>query len=99
MSGRISLEETRKVAALARLTLTDDEVARMQRELDAILDSMTALANLDTGDVPPTHHALEMSTPLRTDVVQASLSRNEILRAAAKNEAFGFAVPRVMEGE
>lgn len=96
---RISLDEVRKVAGLARLSLSDDELVRMRGELDAILDSMAALTKLDVTGVPPTTLVLESGTPLRPDVPRTSLSRDEALRAAAKTEAGAFAVPKVKEGE
>jgi aspartyl-tRNA(Asn)/glutamyl-tRNA(Gln) amidotransferase subunit C len=95
---RISLDEVKKVARLARLTLGDDELVRMRGELDAILDSMAALTRLDVTGVPPTTLVLERGTPLRPDVPHSGLSREEALRAAARTEAGAFAVPKVMEG-
>jgi aspartyl-tRNA(Asn)/glutamyl-tRNA(Gln) amidotransferase subunit C len=99
MSERISLAEVRKVASLARLSLSDEELERMRGELDGILDWMAALSALDTSGVEPTYHAVEMVTPLREDVETAALRHVEALRAAPKSEAGAFAVPKVMEGE
>ena len=99
MSERISLDETRKVAKLARLALSDDELERMRGDLDGILDWMTALAKLDTAGVDTTFHAVEMVTPLRADEVREGLRHSEALRAAARSDQGGFAVPKVMEGE
>lgn len=99
MTERISLAEVRKVASLARLSLSDAELERMRGELDGILDWMTALSALDTSGVEPTYHAVEMVTPLREDVERPSLRHVEALRAAARSEAGAFAVPKVMEGE
>lgn len=96
---RISLDEVKKVAKLARLRLQDDELTRMRGELDAILDSMSALGKLDVEGVPPTFLVLESGTPLRPDVPRDGLRRAEVLRAAAASEAGAFAVPKVMEGE
>jgi aspartyl-tRNA(Asn)/glutamyl-tRNA(Gln) amidotransferase subunit C len=95
---RISLDEVKKVARLARLALGEDELVRMRGELDAILDSMAALTRLDVTGVPPTTLVLERGTPLRPDVPVKGLSREEALRAAARSEAGAFAVPKVMEG-
>jgi aspartyl-tRNA(Asn)/glutamyl-tRNA(Gln) amidotransferase subunit C len=99
MSQRIRLDEVRRVAGLARLALDESEVATMQAQLDSILDSMAALAALDVSGVTPTYHAVEMICPLREDLPQPSLRREEVLRAAARIEAGAFAVPKVMEGE
>jgi aspartyl-tRNA(Asn)/glutamyl-tRNA(Gln) amidotransferase subunit C len=99
MSERISLEETRKVTKLARLALAEDELERMRGDLDGILDWMAALAKLDTAGIEPTFHAVEQITPLRADEVSPGLRHVEALRAAARSEQGGFAVPKVMEGE
>jgi len=96
---RISLDEVKKVAKLARLHLDDDELSRMRGQLDAILDSMGALSKLDVEGVPPTFLVLETGTPLRADVPRPSLPRHEVLRAAAASEEGAFSVPKVMEGE
>ena len=99
MSERISLDEVRKVAQLARLALSEDELERMRGDLDGILDWMAALAKLDTAGVEPTFHAVEMTTPLRDDEPTGGLRRVEALRAAARSDQGGFAVPKVKEGE
>jgi aspartyl-tRNA(Asn)/glutamyl-tRNA(Gln) amidotransferase subunit C len=99
MAERISLEEVRHVAQLARLALDEGELGAMQKQLDSILDSMATLEKLDTKGVEPTYHAVEMVCPLRDDSPRPSLHRDEVLRASAKTEAGAFAVPKVMEGE
>jgi len=98
MSERISLDEVRKVAGLARLALSDEELEKMRGDLDGILDWMAALAKLDTSGVEPTFHAVEMITPLREDVVVAGLRHVEALRAAARPDAGPFAVPKGLGG-
>lgn len=99
MTERISLQEVRKVASLARLSLSDDALETMRNQLDGILDWMTALNALDTTGIEPTYHAVEMAASLREDVVRPGLRREEALRGSAKSEAGAFAVPKVMEGE
>lgn len=99
MAERISKAEVRHTAKLAHLSLSDAEIEKMRTELDSILESMVALSKLDTEGVPPTQHAIALACPLREDVPQPSLRREEILRAAAHSEAGAFAVPKVMEGE
>ncbi len=98
MTARISLPEVEHVARLARLAITRDEAERMRAELDGILDWMKSLEKLDTTGVAPTTHSIPMVTPLRDDVPQPSLRRDEVLRAAPKTEAGAFAVPKVLEG-
>jgi aspartyl-tRNA(Asn)/glutamyl-tRNA(Gln) amidotransferase subunit C len=96
---KITRDEVRHVAALARLALTEDEVERMQVTLDAILGYVAELEGLDLDGVAPTFHAVPMSATLRPDRVHESLSRDEALASAPAAEAGGFSVPRVLEGE
>jgi aspartyl-tRNA(Asn)/glutamyl-tRNA(Gln) amidotransferase subunit C len=98
-SSRISIEAVHHVAKLAALTLTAAEEARMQAELDAILAHMDELNELDVAGVAPTFHSVVASGALRPDVVLPSLPRLELLRAAPAEEAGGFAVPKVLDGE
>jgi aspartyl-tRNA(Asn)/glutamyl-tRNA(Gln) amidotransferase subunit C len=99
MTTKISEKEVEHVARLARLSLAPEDIKKMQGELEGILAFMATLEKLDTNGVPPTTHSLEMSVPLREDRHVQSLSRHEVLAAAAKSEAGAFAVPKVLDGE
>ena len=63
----ISEEQVRHVAGLARLGLTDREVQEMGEQLDAILDSVEKIRELDLADTPPTANPLNLSNVLRPD--------------------------------
>lgn len=95
---KITSEEVRRVAALARLALSEEEVQPMRTNLDAILGYVAELDGLDLEGVEPTFHAVPMTCPLRPDTVRPSLEREDALAAAPAVEAGGFAVPRVLEG-
>ena len=94
---KISDEQVRKVASLARLALDDDEVADLRSQLDSILAYMAELDALDVTDVEPTFHSIPIDVPLRPDKVDRCLPRHEVLKAAPSTDAGGFAVPRVLE--
>lgn len=94
---RIDLETVKKVAVLARLALSDDEAAKMQQQLTVILDYISALQSVDVGDLEPTLHAVAMDSPLRADVVEAMLGREEFLAGAPVSAEGGVAVPRVLD--
>jgi aspartyl-tRNA(Asn)/glutamyl-tRNA(Gln) amidotransferase subunit C len=94
---KISLEETRHVAELARLALTDSEIETMRGHLDAILEYMTQLEELDVTGIEPTFYSISMQAPLRADLVKPSLPHDEALRAAPKQSAGAFSVPKIME--
>jgi aspartyl-tRNA(Asn)/glutamyl-tRNA(Gln) amidotransferase subunit C len=96
---RISLEAVHHVARLAALKLTGEEEARMRGELDAILGHMDELAELDVSAVSPTSNSVAIASELRPDRVEPSLPRREVLAAAPAEAAFGFAVPKVLDGD
>lgn len=81
------------VAKLARLRLEPDEVARMTRELSAIVRYVQKLGELDTAEVPPTAQVEVDRMPLRADEARPSLSHDEALREAPRVSDGGFAVP------
>ena len=94
----LTRKEVEEIALLARLHLEPDEIARMQEELGAILESFTALAAIDTTDVPPMTHAVPMDLRLRPDEPAPSLPVAEALRAAPAREGDLFVVPAIIEG-
>ncbi|MGA2209613.1 MAG: Asp-tRNA(Asn)/Glu-tRNA(Gln) amidotransferase subunit GatC [Acidimicrobiales bacterium] len=93
---RITLDEVRHVAKLARLELTAQEIATLQGELSALLDHVDRIRRLDTGDVPPTAHPLPLRNVLREDDVRPGLDREEVLAAAPAVESDRFLVPSIL---
>ena len=89
----ISEEQVRHVANLARLGLTDDEIAKMGTQLDAILDSIEKIRELDLTDVPPTANPLNLSNVLRPDEPRPSLPLDDVFRNAPEREHDYFRVP------
>jgi aspartyl-tRNA(Asn)/glutamyl-tRNA(Gln) amidotransferase subunit C len=94
--SRIRKEEVREIAVLARLALSDDEIARMTQDLDAILGYVDALRDLDTSSTLPMTHAVPFDCPLRPDVAEPPLSVDDALRNAPRREASFFQVPRIV---
>jgi aspartyl-tRNA(Asn)/glutamyl-tRNA(Gln) amidotransferase subunit C len=97
MSEKVSEKEVRHVAALARLTLAPDEVARMQRDLSSILGYVEKLSELDTKDTPPTAHAVELPTKFRSDDPRPGLPVEKSLANAPERLGDGFGVPKIIE--
>lgn len=95
----LTIDEVRHVAKLARLHLEDDELVRMQQQLSAILDYMEVLQGVDVTDVPPTAQVTDVINVVRPDVVQPSLSLEEVLAAAPRSEGPYFKVKPVFEDE
>jgi aspartyl-tRNA(Asn)/glutamyl-tRNA(Gln) amidotransferase subunit C len=89
----IDREQVLHVARLARLELTEDEVARMSDELSDVLANIEKIGELDLEGVPPTTHVVEVSNALRPDVVEPSLPRDGALAGAPAVADGGFLVP------
>jgi aspartyl-tRNA(Asn)/glutamyl-tRNA(Gln) amidotransferase subunit C len=95
----LSRADVEHVALLARLGLTDEELARLEGQLNHILDQYAVLARLDTDDIPPTAQTIELENILRDDEPQPSLPVADVLRNAARTEDGFVAVPPVIGGD
>ncbi|HJX14272.1 MAG TPA: Asp-tRNA(Asn)/Glu-tRNA(Gln) amidotransferase subunit GatC [Candidatus Deferrimicrobiaceae bacterium] len=93
----ITREEVLRVARLARLALSSAEADRMKEQLGNILAYIKQLDRLDTSEVVPTSHAVEMGTPFRDDYVYPFGEKEEILKNAPDREEDFFRVPRIIE--
>lgn len=87
------------VAYLARLGLTAEELARLEGQLNHILDQYAKLAELDTDAIPPTAQTIELENILREDVVVPSLGAEAVLRNAPERDGDFFVVPAILGGE
>ena len=94
---KISKEDVSKVAELARLEFNDGEVEKFTEQLGNILEYIEKLNELDTENVEPTSHVLDISTPLREDKVIKTLTTEEVLQNAPESEDDFFVVPQVIE--
>jgi aspartyl-tRNA(Asn)/glutamyl-tRNA(Gln) amidotransferase subunit C len=89
----ISQDEVLHVARLARLALTDDEVERLGAQLNAILEAVGKVAELDLEGVEPTAHPLELVNVWADDEPKDSLPVEEALANAPDHEGGFFRVP------
>jgi aspartyl-tRNA(Asn)/glutamyl-tRNA(Gln) amidotransferase subunit C len=89
----ISRDEVLHVARLAWLALTDEEIDRLTKELDQILDAVGIVSELDLADVPPTSHPLDLVNVEDDDVVRDSLALEDVLANAPDSEDGLFKVP------
>lgn len=104
-TGNVTEQDVLRVAELANLELTSDEVPRMQRDLNNILAHVAQLNQLDTHDVPPMAQVAEMlaaeteksGVALRTDAQRPSLDRKEVMSQAPETDGRFFKVPKVIE--
>lgn len=94
---KLSIEQVRHVANLARLELTAEEEARFQHQLSDVLDAVDALARVDTEGIPPTSHVTLAEPLVRVDEPRDLLSADEALANAPQKVGTSFAIPRVIE--
>jgi aspartyl-tRNA(Asn)/glutamyl-tRNA(Gln) amidotransferase subunit C len=90
---RITKDEVLHVARLARLELSDDEVAKFQAELSDILEAVSRVAQLDLADVPPTAHPLQIANAWADDVPRPCLSLDEVFANAPDRDDDYFRTP------
>lgn len=93
----ISIEEVRRVAALARLRLDPAEEQRLCSDLGAILDAFQRLQALDTTGVEPTAHVEDFGALLRADEVVNPSADEGLLAGAPARDGRRFRVPRIIE--
>jgi len=79
---KLSLDEVRRIAQLARLELTEAEVSKFQAELSRILDYVEQLKEIDTADVEPTSQVTGITIQTRADEVTDEVSRDVMLASA-----------------
>lgn len=91
--GRKDVEE---IALLARVHLDDGELSAMEGDLGAILEHFSALASVETTDVPPMTHAVPLDLRLRDDVPAPSLPVADALRNAPAKAGDVFLVPAII---
>jgi aspartyl-tRNA(Asn)/glutamyl-tRNA(Gln) amidotransferase subunit C len=102
MSANVTVEEVERVAELANLELEKDESARMAHDLNAILDYVTQLNELDTAGVAPLAQVTELEgaggeSSLRADEHVPSLDRTAVMPQAPESDQVFFKVPKVIE--
>jgi aspartyl-tRNA(Asn)/glutamyl-tRNA(Gln) amidotransferase subunit C len=95
----LSDDEVRHVASLARLAVTDDEVAAFAPQLSQILDLAEQVGEVAADDVEPTTHPFALTNVTRPDEPAPGLSRDDVLAMAPQVEQDRFAVPRIVAEE
>lgn len=99
MSTPLTPDDVRKVARLARLKLTDEEVAIYTRQLAQVLQYVERLAEVETSNVEPMAHAVELENVFRPDEPTPSLPREAALANAPQTDGRYFLVPAILEGD
>lgn len=95
--AKITKADVEYVAGLAQLTLDEAAKERLVEELGAILTYMDKLNELDTSNIEPMMHVLEIKNVMREDEVTPSLGRDAALANAPKTDGEYFLVPRILD--
>ncbi|MBN1942575.1 MAG: Asp-tRNA(Asn)/Glu-tRNA(Gln) amidotransferase subunit GatC [Phycisphaerae bacterium] len=98
MSTRIDAELVRHIGKLSRIELTDEEVSAFARQLGDVLEAFGKLQELDTQNVEPMAHAVELANVLADDAPRPSLTTEEALANAPDRVENFFRVPKVIGG-
>jgi aspartyl-tRNA(Asn)/glutamyl-tRNA(Gln) amidotransferase subunit C len=93
----VSSEQVRHIAKLARIAMSEEELARLEPELNNILGWVEQLAEVDTDGVEPLTAVINQKLRLRDDVVNDGNIRDEVLANAPDAQHGFFAVPKVIE--
>mgnify|MGYP001448410090 CR=1 FL=1 len=93
---RISKEEVKKVAKLARLELNDNEINNHSKHLEKILEYIKQLEKINTDNVPCTTRAIEVTNAFRKDDKKDYKNSDELLDLAPSREETFFKVPKIM---
>jgi aspartyl-tRNA(Asn)/glutamyl-tRNA(Gln) amidotransferase subunit C len=97
MEKKIDEIEVRKVAKLARLDLSDEEVKEFSVQLNAIIGYVERMNELNTDGIEPLAHCLPISNVFRKDIVKESLGTEKTLANAPQKDGAFFKVPKILE--
>ena len=93
----LSEKLVRDIVYLSRIHLNDDEVKRLTKDLEGILQYVEKLQKLNVDQTAPTSHVLPLKNVFREDVVRPSLSQSEATKMAVAKHRGSFKVPQVIE--
>ncbi len=93
---KITLEEVQHVAQLARLSLSEEQMTSLMKDMNDILSYMDMLNEVDTSNLEPTSHAMDLKNVFREDQTRPSLPYEKSLKNAPEQSRDSFVVPRVI---
>jgi aspartyl-tRNA(Asn)/glutamyl-tRNA(Gln) amidotransferase subunit C len=94
---KITEETVQYVAALAKLTVSEEEKQKVAKDLENILDYIASMDELDTDGIEPMSHVLPVKNVFREDVVVNQDDRERLLKNAPKKKDGSFVVPKTVE--
>ncbi len=92
----VTVKEVENIARLAKLSFSEEEIEEFTEQFNQILAYVEKLNELDTTEVPPTYHVLDLSNVMRPDKVRPWLTQEEALANAPKKKSGFFSVPKVI---
>lgn len=93
----ITKEQVNHIAHLSRLEIQEDEVDGYIEKLEKVVDLFNELKSVDTENIKPTYHVLDLVNVFREDVAQEGMDREEVLKNSKETEAGQFKVPTILE--
>ena len=95
----IGRDDVARLADLARIQLTEEEITRFAGEFDSIMDAVASVSEVASEDVPATSDPIAMTNVFREDVVTETLTQEEALAGAPDAQDGRFAVPQILGEE
>lgn len=95
----VTIKDVEYIANLARLEFKEEEKEKFTEQFNRILEYMDKLNELDTSNVEPLYHVIDLKNVFREDVVKPSYPREEILKNAPSRTEYFFKVPKVIQVE
>ena len=93
----ITKEQVNHIAHLSRLEIQEDEVDGYIEKLEKVVALFNELNSVDTENIKPTYHVLDLVNVFREDVAQEGMDREEVLKNSKETEAGQFKVPTILE--
>ena len=94
---RLTSDEVRHLAALARVGMTDEDIETMRDQMSNIMENFDILSQVDTDDVEPTGHSVDLNSVMRDDEVAESSTLDQVMANAPNREYDFIRVRAVLE--
>lgn len=94
---KITYEDVKHVAQLARITLTSEQITVLSKQLNDIVEYIEQLNEIDTSTIEPTSHVVPLNNIFREDLITPSLPRQEMLKNAPDSNDRFYIVPKIIE--
>jgi aspartyl-tRNA(Asn)/glutamyl-tRNA(Gln) amidotransferase subunit C len=95
----ITIRDVENVARLAKLKFNDDEKIKLCQQMSSIISYFEKLSEINTDDVEPLSHVLEITNRMRSDELRDSLSQDAALSNAPASKHGYFSVPKVISND